>query len=72
MKKHLLTAFTLLLIIVLGFSSCRRCTRCTAYDKDTGDIMVNSPEFCGSREDVIKFQDAYQITYGVACDVVCD
>lgn len=72
MKISMGLLFMAVLIVTLSFSSCRRCTQCTVLDKDTGDVITVSPEFCGNKEDVMKFRDAYVITYGSAADVVCD
>lgn len=62
-SKTIMKKFVLILsvaaFIAAGFSSCKKCSTCTAYDS-TGAQIITSGEFCGSKKDVEDTENSFK------------
>ncbi|MDD3875296.1 MAG: hypothetical protein PHT69_01610 [Bacteroidales bacterium] len=60
--KKLLILSSLVLFVVLSFSSCRKCTDCTAYERTT-NTPIQISNYCGPNKSVNQFEDDFIATY---------
>lgn len=63
--KKITLGIMLLAVTALSFSSCEKCTTCTAL---AGTI---SQEYCGKSADVEDFEAAWETTYALVGDASC-
>ncbi len=61
--KRIATLSSLLLIIMLLGSSCKKCHVCTALDEDN-NAVYNYPEVCATNSDLEAYRERCESEYG--------
>jgi hypothetical protein len=70
MKKYL-SLLAVLVIVLLIFSSCKKCSQCRAKDKVTHNQVTSSDEFCGGKKARTDKENDYKAAWGTIYDVEC-
>lgn len=72
MKKVSIVLATLAVIGSMSFSSCKKCTTCTATDKTSGAVYYESAEACGNKATIDSYESSFKTVYGTDYNVVCE
>lgn len=62
MKINNLIYLLLLTFSLVFFTACEVCTICTSVDNDTGTVISETNQFCGTETDVSSFENTEEIS----------
>ena len=74
MKKILLNIFVLTLMVV-GFTSCKKCTTCSVTyptKAANGTTGYTRPEYCGNSWQVKSYENSFYAAWSVKGDISCE